>query len=78
VATRLCGLEIWSEQGARAAISGAARSGYDYVEVALLDPWRVDTAMTRDLLAEYGVRAHASLGLSPTTDVTKYRSINHR
>jgi D-psicose/D-tagatose/L-ribulose 3-epimerase len=26
--------------------------------------------MTRDLLAEYGVRAHASLGLSPTTDVT--------
>ncbi|MFY8254593.1 MAG: sugar phosphate isomerase/epimerase family protein, partial [Candidatus Planktophila sp.] len=60
----------WSEQGARAAISGAARSGYDYVEVALLDPWKVDTAMTRDLLAEYGVRAHASLGLSPTTDVT--------
>ncbi len=60
----------WSASGARAAISGAARSGYDYVEIALLDPWRVDTAMTRDLLAEYGVRAHASLGLSPTTDVT--------
>lgn len=60
----------WSAAGARAAISGAARSGYDYVEIALLDPWRVDTAMTRDLLAEYGVRAHASLGLSPTTDVT--------
>ena len=60
----------WSAAGARAAISGAARSGYEYVEIALLDPWRVDTAMTRDLLAEYGVRAHASLGLSPTTDVT--------
>ena len=60
----------WSAQGARAAISGAARAGYDYVEIALLDPWRVDTAMTKDLLAEYGVRAHASLGLSPTTDVT--------
>lgn len=60
----------WSAAGARAAISGAARSGYDYVEIALLDPWKVDTAMTRDLLAEYGVRAHASLGLSPTTDVT--------
>ena len=60
----------WSADGARAAISGAARSGYDYVEIALLDPWKVDTAMTRDLLAEYGVRAHASLGLSPTTDVT--------
>jgi D-psicose/D-tagatose/L-ribulose 3-epimerase len=60
----------WSAEGARAAISGAARSGYDYVEIALLDPWKVDTTMTRDLLAEYGVRAHASLGLSPTTDVT--------
>jgi D-psicose/D-tagatose/L-ribulose 3-epimerase len=60
----------WSAEGARAAISGASRSGYDYVEIALLDPWKVDTAMTRDLLAEYGVRAHASLGLSPTTDVT--------
>ena len=60
----------WSAEGARAAISGAARSGYDYVEIALLDPWKVDIAMTRDLLDEYGVRAHASLGLSPTTDVT--------
>lgn len=60
----------WSAEGARTAISGAARSGYDYVEIALLDPWKVDIAMTRDLLAEYGVRAHASLGLSPTTDVT--------
>jgi D-psicose/D-tagatose/L-ribulose 3-epimerase len=60
----------WSPAGARAAISGAARSGYDYVEIALLDPWSVDAAMTCDLLAEYGVRAHASLGLSPTTDVT--------
>jgi D-psicose/D-tagatose/L-ribulose 3-epimerase len=60
----------WSAEGARTAISGAARSGYDYVEIALLDPWKVDIAMTCDLLAEYGVRAHASLGLSPTTDVT--------
>jgi len=60
----------WSPAGARAAISGAARAGYDYVEVALLDPWSVDTAMTKDLLAEYSVRAHASLGLSFETDVT--------
>jgi len=60
----------WSPAGARAPISGAARAGYDYVEVALLDPWSVDTAMTKDLLAEYGVRAHASLGLSFETDVT--------
>jgi D-psicose/D-tagatose/L-ribulose 3-epimerase len=30
--------------------------------------------MTRDLLEEYGVRAHASLGLSPDTDVTSTNS----
>lgn len=60
----------WTPEGARTAISGAARAGYDYIEIALLDPWKVDVAMTRDLLAEYGIRAHASLGLSPSTDVT--------
>jgi D-psicose/D-tagatose/L-ribulose 3-epimerase len=60
----------WSPAGARAAIGGAKRAGYDYIEIALLDPWKVDVAMTRDLLAEHGLRAHASLGLSAATDVT--------
>ena len=60
----------WTEAGARKSISGAKRSGYDYVEVALLDPWRVDAKMTKDLLDEYGIHATASLGLSPKTDVT--------
>lgn len=60
----------WTEAGARKSISGAKRSGYDYIEVALLDPWRVDAKMTKDLLDEYGIHATASLGLSPKTDVT--------
>ena len=60
----------WSPAGARKAISGAARSGYDYIEIALLDPWRVDVALTKDLLQEFNLRAHASLGLSAATDVT--------
>ena len=60
----------WTEAGARKAISGAKRSGYDYVEVALLDPWNVDAKMTKDLLDEHGIFATASLGLSPATDVT--------
>ncbi len=60
----------WSEEGARKAISGAARAGYDYIEIALLDPWKVDVALTRDLLQEYQLRAHASLGLSAATDVS--------
>lgn len=60
----------WTPEGARKAISGAARAGYDYIEIALLDPWQVDVALTRDLLQEYNLRAHASLGLSAATDVT--------
>jgi hypothetical protein len=38
--------------------------------IALLDPWKVDVVLTKDLLQEFDLRAHASLGLSPTTDVT--------
>ena len=60
----------WTPEGARKAISGAARAGYDYIEIALLDPWKVDVALTKDLLQEFNLRAHASLGLSSTTDVT--------
>lgn len=60
----------WSPIGARQAITGAARAGYDYIEIALLEPWKVDVALTKDLLQEFNLRAHASLGLSPSTDVT--------
>ena len=60
----------WTPEGARKAISGAAKAGYDYIEIALLDPWKVDVALTKDLLQEFNLRAHASLGLSAATDVT--------
>ncbi len=60
----------WTPTDARKAISGAAYAGYDYIEIALLDPWKVDTKMTKDLLDEYGIYATSSLGLSPKTDVT--------
>lgn len=60
----------WSPSSARAAISSAARNGYDYIELAIFDPWNFDTQLTKDLLQEYGLRAHASLGLSAKTDVT--------
>lgn len=60
----------WTPEGARKAIGGAARAGYDYIEIALLDPWQVDVSLTRDLLQEFKLCAHASLGLSAATDVT--------
>lgn len=64
----------WSREGARKAISGAKKAGYDFIEIALLDPWKVDIEMTRDLLQEFDLKAHASLGLSPATDVSSSNS----
>ena len=60
----------WSAASARSAISSASRNGYDYIELAIFDPWSFDIAMTKDLLQEFNLRAHASLGLSAKTDVT--------
>ncbi|MDD1641515.1 MAG: sugar phosphate isomerase/epimerase [Methylococcaceae bacterium] len=45
----------WTPEGARKAISGAARAGYDYIEIALLDPWKVDVGLTKDLLQEFNI-----------------------
>jgi D-psicose/D-tagatose/L-ribulose 3-epimerase len=60
----------WSAQSARKAISSAAKNGYDYIELAIFDPWNFNVSLTKDLLQEFGLRAHASLGLSAKTDVT--------
>jgi D-psicose/D-tagatose/L-ribulose 3-epimerase len=60
----------WSEASARKAASSAKRAGYDYIEMLMIDPDSIDVAMTKDVLAEYGLFATASLGLSPATDVT--------
>ena len=46
----------WSPASARAAISSAARNGYDYIELAIFDPWNFDTKLTKDLLQEFGLR----------------------
>jgi D-psicose/D-tagatose/L-ribulose 3-epimerase len=60
----------WSEASARNSASSANRAGYDYIEMLMIDPDSIDVAMTKDVLAEYDLFATASLGLSPTTDVT--------
>ena len=60
----------WSEAEARSAIASAAESGYDMIEILLMDPDAIDVPMTRRLLDEYGLRASASLGLSTVTDVS--------
>lgn len=60
----------WSEVSARKAAASAKRAGYDYIEMLMIEPDKIDVAMTKAVLAEYGLFATASLGLSSDTDVT--------
>lgn len=60
----------WSEASARKAAASAKKAGYDYIEMLMIEPDKIDVAMTKEVLSEYGLSATASLGLSPETDVT--------
>jgi D-psicose/D-tagatose/L-ribulose 3-epimerase len=60
----------WSEASARHAIASTAAAGYDLIEIPVLDPSTVDTAMTKRLLDEYGIAATCSLGLTLDADVS--------
>lgn len=60
----------WTEASARKAAASAKRAGYDYIEMLMIEPDKIDVAMTKEVLAEYGLFATASLGLSSETDVT--------
>jgi len=57
----------WSEVSARKAAASAKKAGYDYIEMLMIEPDKIDVAMTKAVLSEF---ATASLGLSPETDVT--------
>jgi len=60
----------WSEASARKAAASAKKAGYDYIEMLMIEPEKIDVVMTKEVLAEHGLSATASLGLSPETDVT--------
>ena len=60
----------WSEAESEQAISATAACGYDLIEVLLLDPGSVDTAVTVRQLERHGIGAAASLGLSFETDIS--------
>jgi D-psicose/D-tagatose/L-ribulose 3-epimerase len=60
----------WSEKEARFAIEQSAAAGYDVIELLMMDPSSMNVGMTRRLLDEYGMKASASLGLAPNTDVS--------
>lgn len=60
----------WSEAQSRLAIEASKATGYDYIEIALLDPDSVDAALTKRLLADSDLEAHCSLGLSLDADIS--------
>ena len=53
----------WTREAAELAIPEAAERGLAFVEIALLEPAKVDTAHTRALLEKYELDAVCSLGL---------------
>ncbi len=53
----------WTPEAAEHAVGEAVRHGFDFVEVALLDPAIVDAAHSAKLFEASGVKAVCSLGL---------------
>jgi D-psicose/D-tagatose/L-ribulose 3-epimerase len=62
--------EGWSEGECRRAVGLTKETGYDLIEIPLLDPTAVDDAMTRDVLEAAELGAACSLGLGFETDVS--------
>jgi D-psicose/D-tagatose/L-ribulose 3-epimerase len=60
----------WSEDECRRAVGLTKETGFDVIEIPLLDPSRVDAAMTRRVLEETELAASCSLGLDFDTDVS--------
>lgn len=53
----------WTREAAEQAVAEAVRHGFDFIEIALLDPPIVDAAHSRALFDRTGIRAVCSLGL---------------
>ncbi|MCB1347781.1 MAG: sugar phosphate isomerase/epimerase [Maritimibacter sp.] len=53
----------WTPDAAEHAVGEAVRHGFDFIEIALLKPARVDTAHSRKLFETAGISAVCSLGL---------------
>eukprot|EP00878_Enallax_costatus_P006048 GHUV01006344.1.p1 GENE.GHUV01006344.1~~GHUV01006344.1.p1 ORF type:complete len:330 (+),score=58.57 GHUV01006344.1:603-1592(+) len=60
----------WSEGSAVAAASGAAKAGYDLVEIPAFNADKLGVAMTKRVFSEHGVKAACSLGLSLDADIS--------
>jgi D-psicose/D-tagatose/L-ribulose 3-epimerase len=62
--------EGWSEDECRRAVTLTKETGYDLIEIPLLEPAEVDAEMTRRVLEEAELAASCSLGLDFDRDVS--------
>lgn len=60
----------WTKPDCELAVRSTAEAGYDFLEMPLLDPWRVDIAHTLYTLERNDLKMTASLGLDETTDIS--------
>jgi D-psicose/D-tagatose/L-ribulose 3-epimerase len=60
----------WSAEECERAIAATAEAGYDFIEVPLLDPARVDAGYTAGVLERHRLGVTASLGLGADTDIS--------
>ncbi|HTO81589.1 MAG TPA: sugar phosphate isomerase/epimerase [Methylomirabilota bacterium] len=60
----------WSKRDRERAVGGAARLGYDLIEIPLLDPKSVDAAATAKLIERHGIKGVTSLGLNFKADIS--------
>lgn len=65
---------VWTGQfdaeGIRHSVRKTQEAGFDLIEFPLMDPFSFDVATAKSALAESGLVASASLGLSEATDVS--------
>jgi len=69
-----CHGSVWTGrfdvEGLRLAVTKTKESGFDLIEIPLMDPYGLDAAATKELLSEYDLSATVSLGLSEHTDIS--------
>jgi len=60
----------WDDDGLRTAIEGSARAGFDLIELPIFDPGSWNVTLTRSLLADNGLSATGSLGLTDDLNIS--------
>lgn len=62
----------WTREGAELSVSEAARYGLEVIEIALLEPDKVDVQHSLDLLKRHNIAPTASLGLPIEVEATRH------